>query len=110
MDRSAETGLNLSRNVDRLMYPTIAAIRQEARKRRAAGEDVLDLAFDEPLIEVSRLIVEAGLRAMQQTKAGSLPDAGVLDLRVAIARHLSLLSGGRPVNADNIIISNGARQ
>ena len=71
---------------------------------------MLDLAFDEPLTEVPRLVVEAGLKAMQQTRTGSLPDAGLLDLRVAIARHLSLLSGGRPVNADNIIVSNGARQ
>ncbi len=110
MEKPAESALNLSRNVDRLSYPTISAIRMEARKRRAAGEDVLDLAFDEPLMEAPRLIVEAGLKAMQQAKTGSLPDAGILDLRVAIARHLSLQSGGRPVNADNIIVSNGARQ
>ena len=110
MERPIEKGLNLSRNIDRLLYPTMAVIQSEARKRRAAGEDVLDLSFDEPVTEAPRLIVDAGLRAMQQSDAGSLPDAGILDLRVAIARHLSLLSGGRPVNADNILISNGARQ
>jgi aspartate aminotransferase len=110
MARPIETGLNLSRNVDRLLSPTIAEIRAEARNRRSAGEDVLDLASDEPRYEVSRVIVEAGLKAIQQAKRDFVPDAGILDLRVAIARHLSLLSGGRAVNADNVIVSNGARQ
>ena len=108
--RPTDAGLNLSRNVDRLLPPAVAAIRLEARKRRSAGEDVLDLAFDEPRVEVSRPVVEAGLKAMQHGKMGHIPDAGMLELRVAIARHLSLMSGGRPVNADNIIVSNGARQ
>lgn len=110
METPVDKGLSLSRNVDRLLYPTIAAIRLEAQKRRAAGEDVLDLAFEEPVFEVPRLILEAGMKAMQQDTIGVVSDAGVLDLRVSIARHLSLLSGGRPVNADNIIVSNGARQ
>jgi aspartate aminotransferase len=30
---------------------------------------------------------------------------GSLDVRAAIARHLSLLSGGRPVNADHVILT-----
>jgi len=71
---------------------------------------VLDFAFDEPNMEVSRLTVEAGAKAMQHGMTANVPDGGILELRVAIARHLSLLSGGRPVNADNIVVSNGARQ
>ena len=61
MERPIEKGLNLSRNIDRLLYPTMAVIQSEARKRRAAGEDVLDLSFDEPVTEAPRLIVDAGL-------------------------------------------------
>lgn len=110
MARPVGAGLDLSRNVDRLLSPTIAAIRTEARKRRAAGEDVLDLAFDEPRIDVPRLVAEAGVKAIQEGSVNFLPDAGLLDLRVAIARRLSLLSGGRPINADDIVVSNGARQ
>jgi len=102
--------LNLSRNINGLMAPAQSAMRKEAMKRRAAGEDVLDLALDEPRMHTSRILVEAAQRSMQQSNAVASSDAGLLELRVAIARHLSLLSGGRPVNADNIVVSNGARQ
>ncbi len=106
----AEAKLNLSRNIAGLKASAQSAMRQEGRRRRAAGEDLLDLAFDEPQMEMPRLVAEAAQRAMQQGRPGYAPDAGLLDLRVAIARHLSLLSRGRPVNADNVVISNGARQ
>ena len=71
---------------------------------------MLDLAGDDPRKDVPKLVAEACQRAIQQGRIGYAADAGLLDLRVAIARHLSLLSGGRPVNADNIVISNGARE
>jgi len=50
------------------------------------------------------------LKVIHQGKTDEIPDAGSLELRAAIARHLSLLSAGRPVNADNVIVSNSARQ
>jgi aspartate aminotransferase len=102
--------ISLSRNIHGLMAATQSAMRQEARKRRAAGDEVLDLACDGPRMNMSRHMVDAAQRAAQQHRMGIASDAGLLELRVAIARHLSLLSGGRPVNADNIVISNGARQ
>jgi aspartate aminotransferase len=38
------------------------------------------------------------------------PNQGLPELRIAIARHLSLLSAGRAVNPDNILISSGSKQ
>jgi len=108
--RPADAELNLSRNIDGLVASALSAAHQEGQKRRAAGEELFDLALDEPQLEMPRLVAEAAQRAVQQSKRGPTPDAGLLELRVAIARHLSLLSGGRPLNADNIVISNGARQ
>jgi aspartate aminotransferase len=86
------------------------SVSENAQRRRAAGEDVLDLSAGEPEFDTPRASVEAGVAALQQGETHAPPDAGTLDLRAAAARQLSILSGGRPVNADNIIISNGVMQ
>lgn len=108
--RSRESGIDMSRNVDRLSSSAVAAVRMEAAKRRAAGEEILDLAFDEPRVAVPRQLSEALLKALHHEKTDHVPAAGCLELRAAIARYLSLMSTGRPVNADNVVVSNGARQ
>ncbi len=86
------------------------AINQEAQRRRTAGEDVIDLSAGEPDFASPKPIAEAGIKAIQDGKTRYPPNAGILDLRAAAARHLSLMSGGRPVNADNIVVSTGAKQ
>jgi len=100
----------LSANVARLTPSETLAINAQAQKKRAAGEDVVDLSAGEPDFSTPAIPSEAGIRAIQQGKTRYPPNAGVLDLRVAAARHLSLLSGGRPVNADHMIVSSGAKQ
>lgn len=99
-----------SRNLERLELPAAVHLGIEAYRRRAAGEDILDLASGEPDFVTPRVPVDAGIKAVQQRKTGAAAGAGILDLRAAAARHLSLLSGGRPVNADNILVSNSEQQ
>ncbi len=99
-----------ARSIDRLELPAVASLRAEAARRRVSGEDVLDLMSGNTPFQAPRVPLEAGIKAIQQGKIGAAPDEGILDLRAAAARHLSLLSGGRPVNADNIVVSCSARQ
>lgn len=99
----------LSTNLEYLTPSETLAINQMAQRKRAAGEDVIDLSAGEPDFGTPAIPTEAGIKAIQQGKTHYPPNVGVLDLRVAAARHLSLLSGGRPVNADNIVVSNGAK-
>lgn len=99
-----------SRNLAYLRPSETMAISQEAQRRRSAGEDVIDLSAGEPDFDTPRIPAEAGIRAIQAGKTHYPPNAGILELRAAAARHLSLLSGGRPVNADNIVVSTGAKQ
>jgi aspartate aminotransferase len=99
-----------SKNLDHLKPSETIAISQEAQRRRSAGEDVVDLSAGEPDFDTPRLAAEAGVKAIQQGKTHYPPNAGILELRAAAARHLSLLSGGRPVNADHIVVSTGAKQ
>ena len=102
--------MRLSKNIEHLKPSETLTINQMAQHRRAAGEDVVDLSAGEPDFDTPRIAAEAGIRAIQQGKTHYPPNQGLLDLRAAVARHFSLLSGGRPVNADHLVISTGAKQ
>jgi len=99
-----------SRNLRYLRPSATMAVSQEAQRRRQAGEDVIDLSAGEPDFVTPRIIGEAGVRAIQEGRTHYPPNAGILELRAAAAHHLSLLSGGRPVNADAMVVSTGAKQ
>ncbi len=98
-----------SKNLEFLEPSATLAINQLAQQKRAAGEDVVNLSAGEPDFATPRIAAEAGIRAIQQGKTHYPPNSGILDLRAAAARHFSLLSGGRPVNADSIVVSSGAK-
>jgi aspartate aminotransferase len=100
----------LSRNLEFLKPSETLAIAQAAQQRRAGGDDVIDLSAGEPDFDTPRIVADAGIRAIQQGKTHYPPNAGLLELRAAAARHFSLLSGGRPVNADHLVVSTGAKQ
>jgi aspartate aminotransferase len=100
----------LSPNIAHLETSATIAISQEAKRRRAAGEDVIDLGAGEPDFPTPPIPVEAGIRAIKEGKTRYPSNEGILELRAAAAKHLSLLSGGRPVNADNIVVSTGSKQ
>ena len=86
------------------------AVTQEASRRRDLGEQIIDLSAGEPDFATPSLIAEGGVRAIQEGKTHYPPNPGLLDLRVAAATHLSMMSAGRPVNPDNIVVSTGAKQ
>src|SRR5437762_12838150 len=103
-------GSGLSPNLQHLETSATIAISQEAKRRKAAGEDVIDLGAGEPDFPTPALPSDAGVRAIREGKTHYPANEGILELRAAAAKHLSLLSGGRPVNADNIVVSNGSQQ
>ena len=100
----------LSPNVQHLKGSETVAISNEAKRRRAAGEDVLDLSVGEPDFDTPAAAAQAGIQAIQKGMTRYPPNIGLAELRSAIARRLSLLSNGRPVNADNIVVSSGSKQ
>src|SRR2546430_3184271 len=100
----------LSPNLQHLETSATIAISQEAKRRKAAGEDVIDLGAGEPDFPTPSIPADAGVRAIRGGKTHYPANEGILELRAAAAKHLSLLSGGRPVNADNIVVSNGSKQ
>jgi aspartate aminotransferase len=99
-----------SRNVAALTPSATIAVSREAARLKAQGLNVIDLGAGEPDFLTPKAVCEAANRAIAAGKHKYAPTEGILDLRAAIARRQSLLSGGRPVNADNVVVSNGSKQ
>ncbi len=97
----------LSRNVGPLRRAGDQSLTGDVRARRTEGEDVIDLSGDLPRHEVPRLVIDAASRVLQQNGKEEA-EATELALRAAAARRWSLLSGGRPVNADHIGVTGSA--
>ncbi len=105
---SASPAVRLSRNLAHLASDAHGSLDREVERRRVAGALVADLAREEPAIDPPRGSLEAALKTLREGQ-GPTSAAGGLELRAAAARYLSLLSGGRPVNADHVVVSAGAR-
>ncbi len=99
-----------STNVAALSPSATLAVSAEAARLKREGVAVVDLGAGEPDMPTPKLVAEAGIRATQQGRTKYAATEGLLELRSAVARRLSLLSAGRPVNADNVVVSNGAKQ
>ena len=100
----------LSLNLQHLKASETVAISTEAKRRKAAGEDVLDLGVGEPDFDTPALVAQAGIQAIQKGYTRYSPNIGIAELRTAIAHNLSLLSNGRPINPDQIVVSSGSKQ
>ncbi|HEY2805481.1 MAG TPA: pyridoxal phosphate-dependent aminotransferase [Gemmatimonadales bacterium] len=99
-----------SRNVAALAPSATIAVSREAARLKGEGVNVVDLGAGEPDFLTPRIVCDAAIRAINGGKHKYAATEGILELRAAIARRLSLLSNGRPINADNIVVSNGSKQ
>ncbi len=100
----------LSLNLAQIKPSETVAISAECKRRKAAGEEIYDLSVGEPDFDTPAGIRQAAMDAINRGMTRYPPNIGIADLRSAIARNLSLMSGGRPVNADNIVVSSGSKQ
>ena len=100
----------LSINLAHLKASETVAISAETKRRKAAGEDVYDLSVGEPDFDTPAPIRQAAIDAIQKGFTRYPPNIGLAELRTAIARTLSLMSGGRAVNPDHMVVSSGSKQ
>ena len=100
----------LSLNIQHLKASETVAISNEAKRRRAAGEDVLDLGVGEPDFDTPDPVAQAGIQAIQKGYTRYPPNVGIADLRKGIAQRLSEMSGGRAIDPDQIVVSSGSKQ
>jgi aspartate aminotransferase len=100
----------LSINVQHLKASETVAISNEAKRRKAAGEDVLDLGVGEPDFDTPAPAAQAGMQAIQRGMTRYPPNVGIAELRRGIAQQLSSMSGGRRVDPEQIVVSSGSKQ
>lgn len=99
-----------SANLAHLKASETVAISNEAKRRQAAGEDVIDLGVGEPDFATPMRAAEAAIAAIRAGKTRYAPNVGIPELREAMAGALSRMSGGRPVDPSRLVVSNGSKQ
>ena len=67
----------LSINVQNLKASETVAISNEAKRRKAAGEDVLDLGVGEPDFDTPGPAAQAGIQAIQKGLTRYPPNVGI---------------------------------
>ncbi|MEM9732236.1 MAG: pyridoxal phosphate-dependent aminotransferase [Pseudomonadota bacterium] len=84
------------------------AVHFEARKRIAAGEDIIELTIGEPDVPTPPALVETAAKAMRAGRTGYAGGRGEAGLLAAIARHYSKRSG-RTVGSENVLALPGTQ-
>jgi aspartate aminotransferase len=99
-----------SANLAHLKASETVAISNEAKRRQAAGENVIDLGVGEPDFGTPASAAEAGIAAIRAGKTRYAPNVGTVELREAIAGALSRMSNGRAIDPARLVVSNGSNQ
>lgn len=101
---------NLSRRIESIEESATLAMASKAREYKAKGIDVISLSLGEPDFKTPTHICEAAKKAIDEGKYFAYPPvAGYQDLREAIAAKYQK-ENEVPYKAENIIVSNGAKQ
>ncbi len=101
---------NLSNRINAIEESATLAMAAKAREYKSRGIDVINLSLGEPDFKTPQHICEAAKKAIDDGKYFSYPPvAGYQDLREALAAKY-LKENNVPYKAENIVVSNGAKQ
>ena len=101
---------HLSNRINAIEESATLAMAAKAREYKAKGIDVISLSLGEPDFKTPLHICEAAKKAIDEGKYFAYPPvAGYQDLRDAIAAKYSR-ENGVPYKAENVVVSNGAKQ
>src|SRR3954463_4390902 len=78
----------LSLNLKDLKPSETVAISAETKRRKALGEDVLDLSVGEPDFDTPAPVAQAGIAAIQKGLTRYPPNIGIAELRHAMAKRM----------------------
>ena len=105
-----ELSLELSDRISNLEESATLAMAAKARELKSSGVDVISLSLGEPDFKTPQYIQDGAKAAIDEGKYfGYPPVAGYQDLREAIAKKFND-ENGIPYKAENIVVSNGAKQ
>jgi aspartate aminotransferase len=100
----------LSDRINAIQESATLAMAAKARDFKNRGIDVISLSLGEPDFKTPKHICEAAKKAIDEGKYFAYPPvSGYQDLREAIAAKYQK-ENGVPYKAENIVVSNGAKQ
>jgi aspartate aminotransferase len=100
----------LSHRIESIQESATLAMAAKAREFKNRGIDVINLSLGEPDFKTPAHICEAAKKAIDEGKYFSYPPvAGYQDLREALAAKYQR-ENKVPYKAENIVVSNGAKQ
>ena len=99
----------LSPRVEAMQPSATLAISARAAALKRQGRDVVSLSAGEPDFDTPAPIVEAAHQALRDGRFHYTPNAGIPELREAIAQKL-VRENGLDVCAGDVVMSNGAKQ
>ncbi len=100
----------LSNRINAIQESATLAMAAKAREFKSRGIDVINLSLGEPDFKTPQHICEAAKAAIDDGKFFSYPPvAGYQDLREALAAKYQK-ENNVPYKAENIVVSNGAKQ
>src|SRR6267154_2535407 len=100
----------LSHRIEAIEESATLAMAAKAREFKSKGIDVISLSLGEPDFKTPLHICEAAKKAIDDGKYFAYPPvAGYQDLREAIAAKYQK-ENNVPYKAENIVVSNGAKQ
>jgi len=100
----------LSNRIEAIQESATLAMAAKAREFKSRGIDVINLSLGEPDFKTPQHICEAAKKAIDEGKYFSYPPvAGYQDLREALAAKYQK-ENNVPYKAENIVVSNGAKQ
>jgi aspartate aminotransferase len=101
---------NLSNRINAIEESATLAMAAKAREFKNKGIDVINLSLGEPDFKTPQHICDAAKKAIDDGKYFSYPPvAGYQDLREALAAKY-MKENNVPYKAENIVVSNGAKQ
>ncbi|XP_022774933.1 bifunctional aspartate aminotransferase and glutamate/aspartate-prephenate aminotransferase-like [Durio zibethinus] len=101
--------ISLSPRVNSVKPSKTMAITDHATALAQAGVPVIRLAAGEPDFDTPAVIAEAGINAIREGYTRYTPNAGTMELRMAICHKLKE-ENGISYTPDQILVSNGAKQ
>jgi len=101
---------HLSNRIEAIQESATLAMAAKAREFKSRGIDVINLSLGEPDFKTPKHICDAAKTAIDDGKYFSYPPvAGYQDLREALAAKYQK-ENNVPYKAENIVVSNGAKQ
>ncbi|MBM4165708.1 MAG: pyridoxal phosphate-dependent aminotransferase [Ignavibacteria bacterium] len=100
--------MHIANRVSQLGTEGAFEVLAKARALEAQGKKIVHLEIGEPDFDTPQFIKNAAKKALDDGFTHYLPSAGLADLRLAIAEHISS-TRNIPVDADEVVITPGAK-